>query len=162
MHFLTSITTPISRMRNLRYAEVKERAQGHREQPGEPGITSLTSSLSLSYDNMLRLTAEMHLEKLFIMVINLAASHMHSLSQDLSVKDDQPSGTFCFQKTDHLKPFRRQVLKPVPQREWLSASRTAAAAPRAELQWAARSSVSSATRPGRQKVLRPPPGALRS
>lgn len=60
----------------------------------EPDVRAQT----LSYYGALPLSVKTHPDALFTTTGNPRASHMHPMSQDLSVKDDQPNGMFCLKK----------------------------------------------------------------
>lgn len=60
----------------------------------EPDVRAQT----LSYYGALPLSVKTHPDALFTTTGNPRASHMHPMSQDLFVKDDQPNGMFCLKK----------------------------------------------------------------
>lgn len=78
----------------------------------EPDVRAQT----LSYYGALPLSVKTHPDALFTTTGNPRASHMHPMSQDLSVKDDQPNGMFCLKKKkNQQKLFPQQSPKPAKQ-----------------------------------------------
>lgn len=89
-----------------------------RQQEVESGITHEPEvrAQTLSYYGALPLSVKTHPDALFTTTGNPRASHMHPMSQDLSVKDDQPNGMFCLKKKkNQQKLFPQQSPKPAKQ-----------------------------------------------
>lgn len=98
----------------------------------EPDVRAQT----LSYYGALPLSVKTHPDALFTTTGNPRASHMHPMSQDLSVKDDQPNGMFCLKKkksAETIPSAEPKASKAELQMERRSLSHAADVALQAEL-----------------------------